>query len=250
MATAPAMNAGYPVGMRAPVRFVVLPALSAVTLDCQPYFFRDEDLKVVGELQYGQTSEKVEYANQPRYMAFHFEGRACYKVDIQVDSINGQAMAALTDSRYKPIVSNFGSHVTSLMPLSQDPYPNRYFIVFEEERRNPATFTVTLRKVGSSEAAAKADYLSCNADSDCMAVAREACCHNGYKDAVNKDKVAAYCTANACQVTSPLCPHFMVEDTRVAQCNAASHQCEMVEPNTIRCGGDAAFWRMPVPAGL
>ena len=192
---------------------------------------------MVGELRYGQTSEKLQYSSRSPYLALHFEGQPGDDVDIKIDSTDGQAMAALTDSRYKPIVSNFGSHVTAVLPPSADPYPTEYFIIFQEVRRNAAMFTVSLTKVGVKSEGTAADYLTCNADTDCVAVPREGCCHNGYKDAVNKSKIGSYRAANHCKLTNPMCTQMIVDDRRVAQCNGVSHQCEMIEPNTIRCGG-------------
>jgi len=231
---------------------VVVFSLSAVlfssTLFGQPTYFRDAKVSVVQELQYGQTSDKLEYTGKPAYLAVHFQGRPGDKVDIKVGSINGQAMSALTDSDYKPIVSNFGSHVTATLPVSALPSPYEYYVIFQEEHQNPATFTVTVQKTGDDPAASKADYVACNMDSDCAAVSREGCCHNGYKDAVNKDKIDSYRQANACKMKNAMCPQFLIEDRRAAVCNATSHQCEMQEPDTIRCGGkgDAAH---ECPAG-
>ena len=202
----------------------------AVAISAQPSFFREAEIDVLGGIAYGETSAKLDYTNRPRYIALHFDGRAGDTVDIKIDSINGQAMAALTDSRYKPIVSNFGSHIVTTLPAGPEPYPNRYFIVIQEERRNPATFQVTLNKVAAG--ATGAGYLTCSADSDCVAVPREGCCRNGYKDAVNKDRIAEYRRANACKFANPMCPQFIVNDTRVARCNSASHQCEMTVVET------------------
>ena len=82
----------------------------------------------------------------------------------------------------------------------------------------------------------KNDFFSCNADSDCIAVPRAACCNNGYKEAVNKHKTRQYADANVC--TQPqICPLFLINDTRVAECNTASKKCEMVAVADIACGG-------------
>jgi len=76
-----------------------------------------------------------------------------------------------------------------------------------------------------------AQFRSCNADADCVAVPRAGCCHNGWKEAVNVSQKDAYEQANACASTRrPICPMYMVRDTRVARCNAQSHLCEMVKP--------------------
>jgi len=205
--------------------------LSAALLG-QPTYFRDEEVKVVAEVQYGQTSPNIDYTDKPRYRAVHFDGHAGDHVDIRVESINGQAMSALTDSQYKPIISNFGSHIATVLPPGAEPYPNRYFVIFQEERRHPATFTVTVQKEGAkpADAAAAPDYLACQVDSDCIAVAKAGCCNNGYKAAVNKDRVDAYRAANACKIEHPICPQYIIDDHRVAHCNTTAQQCEMVEP--------------------
>jgi hypothetical protein len=208
----------------------LVPALVAVALFGQPAFFRDQKVSVVGELKYGQTSDKIEYANKPPYVAVYFDGQTGDVVDIKITSINGQAMAALTDSQYKPIVSSFGSHVTAVLTPGPEPYPNRYFIIMQEERGKPATFTVSLQKIGANATAAQLDYLSCNVDSDCVAVPQAGCCNNGYKAAVNKDKIDSYRSANTCKIKNVICPQIFVEDRRLAQCNRTSHQCEMIEP--------------------
>ena len=212
-----------------PVILSLAGALSSAIALAQPAFFRDEQVKVVGEIHYGQTSDKIDYTDKPLYRAVYFEGHAGDRVDIKVTSINGQALAALTDSRYKPIQSNFGSHLVTVLPASAEPYPDRYFVVIQEERRRPGTFTVTLEKTGTNPSAAAADYVTCSEDSQCIAVPKAGCCHNGIKEAVNRDKVDAYRAANTCKITHPICPQFMVDDRRVAHCNLTSHQCEMVE---------------------
>ena len=214
--------------MRRAIYWLVL-AFVAVALFGQPAFFRDEAVGVVGDLQYGQTSDKIEYTNKPPYVALYFDGHTGDVVDVKINSINGQAMAALTDSHYKPIVSSFGSHVTAVLTPGAEPYPNRYFIVIQEERRRPATFTVALQQVGANATAAQLDYLSCNVDSDCVAVPQAGCCSNGSKAAVNKGKIDSYRAANVCKIKNVMCPQVIIDDRRAAQCNRTSHQCEMVE---------------------
>lgn len=208
----------------------LLPLVFATALLGQPTFFRDEAVSVVGELHYGQTSDKIDYTSKPAYRALYFDGQPGDVVDIRITSTNGQALAVLADSQYKPIVTNFGSHVTAVLPPGPAPYPNRYFIILQEERRRPATFMVTLARSGTNANASQLDYLTCTVDSDCVAVPKAGCCNNGYKDAVNKDKIEAYRAANACKLRSVMCPQFIIEDKRIAGCNRQSHQCEMVEP--------------------
>jgi hypothetical protein len=82
--------------------------------------------------------------------------------------------------------------------------------------------------------------LSCNVDSDCVAIEKPACCPNGMKVAVNKSHVTAYRNANKCEDPPTVCPMFLIDDTRVAQCNTESKQCEMILPGDISCGGFVA----------
>src|SRR5579884_752755 len=226
-----------------------LSTLICVAAFAQPQFFRNKKVSVVDRLTYGQTTQTLQYTGNPPYMAVHFQGEPGDRVDIRIDSFDGQAAAALTESNFKPIVSTFGSHVVAVLPPSAEPSPHEYYVIFQDERQRPAAFTVTVQKVGSDPAAAAADYSTCQVDSDCIAVEREGCCHNGYKDAVNKDGVASYRAANACRTRNTVCPQFRIDDKRVALCNATAHRCEMVEPETIRCGGagDAAH---ACPAGF
>ncbi|MDB4967767.1 MAG: hypothetical protein JWN44_3456 [Myxococcales bacterium] len=78
-------------------------------------------------------------------------------------------------------------------------------------------------------------YYKCAADADCVAVEKAGCCPNGFLVAVNKDKVKAYNTTFACQTAPQVCPLFVVNDKRVAQCDFQKHQCQMIEPSAIRC---------------
>jgi hypothetical protein len=79
---------------------------------------------------------------------------------------------------------------------------------------------------------------ACATDSDCVAVPRGGCCQNGYNEAVNKHHTKAYANASKCTLNPrPMCPMFMVHDTRVAQCNTATNKCAMVAIGDIKCGG-------------
>lgn len=80
-------------------------------------------------------------------------------------------------------------------------------------------------------------YLACQVDEDCVAVPLAGCCHNGWKVAVNRNEVDAYDQANACHERRPICPMYIVNDTRVAECSHATKQCEMVAVDQISCGG-------------
>jgi hypothetical protein len=71
--------------------------------------------------------------------------------------------------------------------------------------------------------------LVCAADSDCVAVPRNGCCNNGYKEAVNAASVAAYQASFVCPEPHPICPMFRIRDDRVPVCNVTTHLCELVK---------------------
>lgn len=80
---------------------------------------------------------------------------------------------------------------------------------------------------------------ACKVDSDCVAVPRGGCCDNGWKEAVNKHHVKAYENATKCKASPPpLCPMYVVNDTRVARCDADTHQCKMVVADTAAIQGE------------
>ena len=79
---------------------------------------------------------------------------------------------------------------------------------------------------------------ACSVDSDCVAVARGGCCNNGFNEAVNKRQTRAYANATKCTANPrPMCPQFLVNDTRVAQCDGGTKQCKMIGIEDIKCGG-------------
>jgi len=77
----------------------------------------------------------------------------------------------------------------------------------------------------------------CESDVDCVAVPQAGCCNNGWKEAVNRSQVDVYEKDGACTRTHPICPMYIVNDTRVPECNKVSHACEMVYVDEIVCGG-------------
>ena len=87
-----------------------------------------------------------------------------------------------------------------------------------------------------------AKIFACNVDSDCVAVTKAGCCHNGWLEAVNKNETKQYEKLYTPKVCTVMCPMFMVKDERVAECNTGAKKCEMVDVAAIACGG---FTRNP-----
>ena len=92
-------------------------------------------------------------------------------------------------------------------------------------------------KEDSARRASHPEFYKCDTDSDCVAVEKASCCPNGYLAAVNSNEVKAYDAKFACDEPPRVCPHFVVHDTRVAQCDIEKHQCQMIDPTQIRCEG-------------
>jgi len=73
------------------------------------------------------------------------------------------------------------------------------------------------------------DFFACSAAADCVAIPKNDCCHNGYKEAVNKNEVDAYkASAPKCNPKRK-CPMFRIMDKRVSDCNAG--KCVLVQPS-------------------
>jgi hypothetical protein len=73
------------------------------------------------------------------------------------------------------------------------------------------------------------DFFSCSTAADCVAVPKNDCCKNGYKESVNKSSVDAYrASAPACNPKRK-CPMFRIMDKRVADCSAG--KCVLVQPD-------------------
>ncbi len=73
------------------------------------------------------------------------------------------------------------------------------------------------------------DFFSCSTAADCVAVAKNDCCKNGYKEAVNKSSVDAYRASGPSCNPRRKCPMFRIMDKRVADCSAG--KCVLVQPD-------------------
>ena len=81
------------------------------------------------------------------------------------------------------------------------------------------------------------DLFGCAADADCVAAAKVGCCQNGEKVAVRANAADAYARSFTCPDPHPVCPMYLVQDLRIAECNAGTRACEMVKIEEVRCGG-------------
>ena len=81
----------------------------------------------------------------------------------------------------------------------------------------------------TSADAGSAQYRACQKDSDCVAVRRVGCCNNGWLEAVNATQKDAYAKSFTCPTRRPMCPMYMVHDTRTPKCDPGTHLCTMVK---------------------
>jgi hypothetical protein len=199
------------------------------------------DSSAIATLVYGQTSAPVTVRAGRHTGAVQFVGNRGDAVGIWVRSQEGDAVAAVVGSDNVPLAINddadfttSDSHVTLTLPAD-----GTYRVVFHDFDYARASFTVSLTGSG---------VFSCAVDSDCVAVAKAGCCHNGYLDAIGAGQAESYDALYECAESNPICAQFQVVDTRVAICDRAAHHCAMIEPTDISCGGLAA--QHGCPAGF
>jgi hypothetical protein len=90
-------------------------------------------------------------------------------------------------------------------------------------------------------------FSACSSDGDCVAVRKNGCCNNGYKEAVNAASAAAYQASFVCPDPHPVCPMFRIHDTRLPECNVSRRQCEMVRAEEFECGMGTGLHACPPP---
>jgi len=97
--------------------------------------------------------------------------------------------------------------------------------------------TATASGPGATDAGAAAQYRACTLDSECVAVDKVGCCHNGWKEAVATSQRDAYAKSFTCPHANPICPMYIVQDGRVPLCDNGTHLCTMTRPEDVGCGG-------------
>jgi hypothetical protein len=112
-----------------------------------------DDVKVLGDLDYGQTSDPVEYSSTPRYRAFVFPGNSGDNIEVTVKSADRKAYVAIADGALKELASGT-THLTFKLP-DVGPDAQAWYILFRDSEEKPATFTVELKRTGKSNASLK-----------------------------------------------------------------------------------------------
>ena len=104
-------------------------------------------MKIVGSLDYGQTSASTRYTKTPRYRAFKFAGNAGDLIDVWVRSTDGgDAVAWVLDNDFHVVASNddaddttLDSHVNVALPANASA---THYVVFRDYWTDTAHFTV------------------------------------------------------------------------------------------------------------
>jgi hypothetical protein len=107
--------------------------------------FKVEDVKVMGDLKYGQTSAPVECPGTPSFCAFVFNGQGDDRVEVDVSNGEGKAFVAIADGALAELTSGTDRVVFSLPRRGPD--IETYYIVFRDRENKPGRFMVELKKL-------------------------------------------------------------------------------------------------------
>lgn len=102
------------------------------------------DVKVVGALDYGQTSQPVDYSGAPKYAAFVFNGNGGDPVEVTVNGGDRQAAISIADGTLKEVATGT-NHISFTLP-DHGPDMDTYYVVFRDTENKAARFTVQLTK--------------------------------------------------------------------------------------------------------
>lgn len=107
--------------------------------------FKADNVNVVGDLKYGQTSAPVDCPGEPSYCAFVFNGQGDDRIEVDVSSVDGNAFVAVADGALAELVSGTNRVIFSLPKRGPD--AEAYYIVFRDRESKPRRFTVALKKL-------------------------------------------------------------------------------------------------------
>jgi hypothetical protein len=102
------------------------------------------DVKILGALDYGQTSDSIEWSANPHFRAFVFSGYGGEKIEATVTGTDRKAFVAVADSSLVQIASG-ATHLSVRLP-DRGPDIEVWYIVFRTIDNTPARFTVHVAK--------------------------------------------------------------------------------------------------------
>ena len=112
-----------------------------------PRTYSARDVKILGDLDYGQSSGPVVYSASPTYRAFVFSAFGGETVEVSVQGTNRKAIVALADSGLNQLA--IGDTSLRLSLPNRGPYIECWYIVFRDFEKKPAQFTVQVKKLRS-----------------------------------------------------------------------------------------------------
>jgi len=107
--------------------------------------FKPDDVKVVGDLNYGETSALVQCAPSHAYCAFVFNGHGDDRVEVTVKADQGTALVAIADGSLSQLASGTTRLVFTLP--NRGPDAEAYYIVFRDNAKKAGRFAVGLKKL-------------------------------------------------------------------------------------------------------
>jgi len=121
---------------------------SQLVTAAKPVSYISDDVRVLGDLDYGQSSGWVSYSPSPHYSAFVFSAYGGESVEVAVKGADRRAFVAVADSSLNQIESG-ATHLSVHLPY-RGPDIEVWYIVFRSFDNRPARFTVQVNKTESA----------------------------------------------------------------------------------------------------
>ncbi|MDQ6760383.1 MAG: hypothetical protein M3Z32_11050 [Acidobacteriota bacterium] len=105
--------------------------------------FPQTEIKVLGSIDYGQTSAPVRYTGSPKYRAFEFNAKPGDRLEIWVHARRGTPKAFLTNGSFQSIAGG-NPHFSTVIP--RESQPATYYVVFYGSNFKRGDFTIELQR--------------------------------------------------------------------------------------------------------
>jgi hypothetical protein len=119
-------------------------AVLPLTSSAPPVTYAPADVKILGALDYGETSDSIEWSASPHFRAVVFSGYGGEKIEATVTGTDRKAFVAITDSTLVQIASG-ATHLSVRLP-DRGPDIEVFYILFRTIDNTPARFTVHVMK--------------------------------------------------------------------------------------------------------
>jgi len=106
--------------------------------------FSPADVKILGDIDYGQTSATLECGETPKYCALVFNAMSGDRVEAQVKG-DGKVLVSIADGGLMELARSTGTATVTLP--SAGPDPMTFYVVFRDSEGKAGKFTVVLKKL-------------------------------------------------------------------------------------------------------